>query len=169
MARNIARENVQTHFVFASDVELFPTPNFIPKFLEMLRKNPDLVPTVEKRQVFVLPVFEIYEDQKVPKTKTRLLEMQKNETAFLFHEKLCRPCHKVIEGDRWLKTEETEGLGVFSSGKRQGKYKSWEPFYISTNFEPSFDERLTWEGQNNKLIQVFRRFSKFLCFIIFFL
>lgn len=36
VARNVARESVQTHFVFASDIELYPPNNFIQKFLNMV-------------------------------------------------------------------------------------------------------------------------------------
>ncbi len=37
VARNIARESANTYFVFASDIELYPSPNTIPSFLEMIR------------------------------------------------------------------------------------------------------------------------------------
>ena len=44
-------------------------------------------------------------------------------------------------------------LGVFSIGKRTGKFVHWEPFYIGTRLDPPFDERLSWEGQANKMTQ----------------
>ena len=34
--RNVARETAQTHFVFPSDIELYPSPGTIPSFLEMV-------------------------------------------------------------------------------------------------------------------------------------
>ena len=36
LARNIAREAALTHFVFASDIELYPSPNLVDNFLEMI-------------------------------------------------------------------------------------------------------------------------------------
>lgn len=60
----------------------------------------------------------------------------------------------MINIEKWLKKEETKELAVIASGKRLGKYKNWEPFYIGTKDDPVFDERLTWEGQSNKMTQV---------------
>ncbi|CAH0553655.1 unnamed protein product [Brassicogethes aeneus] len=150
VARNIARDAAQTHFVFPSDIELYPTPNFIEKFLTFVNKNPKLFDKNEKN-VFVLPVFEMKEGYEIPTTKTVLQTMIKNKTAFLFHKNICTSCHKVIDGDGWLKEPETQGVNVFSVGKRQGKQSMWEPFYVCTHKEPLFDERLTWEGQGNKM------------------
>lgn len=150
VARNIAKETTQTHFILTSDIELYPTRHLIPKFLTMVANYTNLTQNV----VFALPLYEIPADQRIPETKTELQEMILNNTAFIFHKNLCLPCHRVPEGERWEIHRETEGLDVFSSGKRVGKYKFWEPFYIGTNQDPFFDERLTWEGQSNKMTQV---------------
>lgn len=48
VGRNVAREMAQTYYILASDIELYPSPNIITQFLEMiadnsgplLRKNP---------------------------------------------------------------------------------------------------------------------------------
>lgn len=80
--------------------------------------------------------------------------MFKNNQAFLFHSDICPQCHQVIDGDEWMEAQETKTLDIFTVGKRLGKYKSWEAFYVGTGKEPSFDERLTWEGQSNKMTQV---------------
>jgi hypothetical protein len=39
VARNVAREMSTTHYVLPSDIELYPNPNLIPDFLEMIRLN----------------------------------------------------------------------------------------------------------------------------------
>lgn len=64
MARNIAKISSQTHLTFPSDIELYPTRNFIKKFLTFILNNPFYL---EKgsRNVFVLPVFEILEGYEV--------------------------------------------------------------------------------------------------------
>ncbi|CAH1132186.1 unnamed protein product [Ceutorhynchus assimilis] len=154
VARNIAKLGAQTYFVFPSDIELYPTKNFIPLFMKFWKENPELF-TPESRNVFVLPIFEILANETVPENKTQLMAMLATKTAQLFHEGVCTRCHKVIESDKWVAAPETEGLGVFSVGKRIGPHIVWEPFYVCTQKEPLWDERMTWEGQNNKMVQAF--------------
>ena len=38
--------------------------------------------------------------------------------------------------------------------QRIGEFSEWEPIYIGTHLEPLFDERLSWEGHNDKRVQV---------------
>lgn len=64
MARNIAKVNTQTHFVFPSDIELYPTRNYINDFFEFVRRNPKYTER-GSRNVYVLPVFEIFEANQV--------------------------------------------------------------------------------------------------------
>ncbi|RXG54212.1 Beta-1,4-glucuronyltransferase 1 [Armadillidium vulgare] len=40
-------------------------------------------------------------------------------------------------------------------GSRTKSFSSWEPFYIGTNAEPIFDERLSSEGRANKMTQAY--------------
>merc|ERR1740123_603864 len=56
VARNVARQTVSTHYVFPSDIELYPSPNLIPTFLEMIRQNG---PQLQKNnpRVFVNSIF----------------------------------------------------------------------------------------------------------------
>lgn len=42
-ARNLARKQSQTHFVFANDVELFPSPNLVEEFFKMIVRNPSVL------------------------------------------------------------------------------------------------------------------------------
>ncbi|KAJ8952955.1 hypothetical protein NQ318_006572 [Aromia moschata] len=154
VARNIAKLSTQTYFVFPWDIELYPTKNFIQKFFNFVKAHPDLV-LKEQNNVFVLPIFEVLKDQNVPENKTQLQEMFQKKQAFLFHQSVCSPCHKVPKGDKWLEANETEGLDVFSMGKREGSNAIWEPFFICTQKEPLWDERLNWEGQGNKMSQVY--------------
>ena len=39
IGRNVAREAALTHFVFPCDIELYPNPNFVDNFFEMLIKD----------------------------------------------------------------------------------------------------------------------------------
>lgn len=39
VGRNIARDAAMTHFLLASDIELYPNPGLVRKFLEMIARN----------------------------------------------------------------------------------------------------------------------------------
>lgn len=39
VGRNIARDSSLTHFILASDIELYPNPGLVKKFLEMIARN----------------------------------------------------------------------------------------------------------------------------------
>lgn len=39
VGRNIARDAALTHYILASDVELYPNPNLVKRFLEMIARN----------------------------------------------------------------------------------------------------------------------------------
>jgi hypothetical protein len=39
VGRNIARDAALTHFILASDIELYPNPGLVHKFLEMIARN----------------------------------------------------------------------------------------------------------------------------------
>lgn len=153
VARNIARTAAQTHFVFPSDIELYPTTNFIPKFLAFIKEHSDYAEK-DAKKVFVLPIFEVLANLQVPENKTHLYSMFQEKKAFRFHQNVCSPCHKIPREDEWLSAEESSNLNVFDVTKRQGAYHIWEPFFVSTQREPLWDERLNWEGQGNKMSQV---------------
>lgn len=79
--------------------------------------------------------------------------MIKAKRAQPFHAKLCRTCHSIPKQLEWLNTSETSEMDIFSQTKRLKEHRYWEPFYIGTNKDPYFDERISWEGQSNKRIQ----------------
>ncbi|KAL7642901.1 UNVERIFIED_CONTAM: hypothetical protein RMT77_006190 [Armadillidium vulgare] len=153
VGRNIARMNAATYFVFASDIELYPSINVIPEFLKMIEKS-DYTDSLNKR-VFVLPIFEVKKDQKVPKKKNELLSMLRKKDAIWFHAKRCKACHLPPGSEEWKKSERNSGLSVMKIGSRTESFRSWEPFYIGTNDEPIFDERLSSEGRANKMTQAY--------------
>lgn len=119
----------------------------------MITTNPQYLSS-DNVNVFVIPVFEITERSEVPSNKTELQTMLKNETAQPFHMKLCRSCHDIPRMNEWIELEESDGFHVFTVANRKRKQAFWEPFYVGTQKEPLFDERLTWEGQKSKMIQV---------------
>lgn len=153
IARNIARITAQTHFIFPSDIELFPSPNLIEKFLAFVEHNRKLF-EASSRKVFVLNAFEILQNETIPANKTALQAMLKSKKAEWFHKRICELCHKISNQSKWAELEEQNELIIFATIKRLGKLKKWEPFYIGTHLDPFFDERFTWEGRSDKMVQV---------------
>lgn len=153
VARNIAREMATTHYVFPSDIELYPNPNLIPDFLDMIRLNDSMLQRPAPK-VFVLPVFEVEANvTELPTNKHDLISMLQSGSAISFHKYICELCHRVPKYDEWLKAPMHPGLRAFHVGKRYGYQAHWEPFYIGTQFEPIYEERLTWEGRSDKMTQ----------------
>lgn len=158
VGRNIARRAVNTHFILACDIELYPSLGLIEQFLDMVHRNKSVLALGpnQRSRVYPLPVFEIQEKERVPDDKLELLALLQRGRAQLFHARVCETCHKVPGYQNWINhtTRITNELELFSMTLRQDKFRHWEPFYISDNTEPIFDERVTWEGQSNKRIQV---------------
>ncbi|KAJ2946527.1 hypothetical protein O0L34_g12581 [Tuta absoluta] len=153
VARNIARDAALTHFVLPSDIELYPSPNLIPKFLNMIARNEGPLPTRTNPRVFPLTLFEVAANAKVPSTKTELLHMLSTKTAIPFHKFVCPSCHNIPQAQQWMNAKETNQMSVFHVGKRRGKHVNWEPIYIGTHQDPYYDERLSWEGKKDKMTQ----------------
>ncbi|XP_069162819.1 beta-1,4-glucuronyltransferase 1-like [Procambarus clarkii] len=153
VARNIARLAARTYFVFPADVELYPSVDFIPDFLTMLKK-PDVSNTTFPR-VFVFSVFEVKENISIPETKNELLGLLHKGDAAPFHKNVCPACHSIPGSQEWLEAPVKPGMTVFQIGKRTPPFQSWEPFFVGTNLDPLYDERLTWEGKSDKMTQAY--------------
>ncbi|XP_063587925.1 beta-1,4-glucuronyltransferase 1-like isoform X1 [Penaeus indicus] len=153
VARNTARQAVQTYFVLPSDVELYPSVNFIPEFFKMLKK-PDVSNSTNPR-VYVFSIFEVRDNVTAPETKADLQRMLKKGDAIPFHKNVCAKCHNVPMSKEWIAAPLQPGMSVFHVGKRQPPYHKWEPIYVGTNKEPLYDERLSWEGKSDKMTQMY--------------
>ncbi|XP_067620572.1 beta-1,4-glucuronyltransferase 1 [Eurosta solidaginis] len=152
VGRNIARDAALTHFILASDIELYPNPGLVRKFLEMIARNEAYLQRKSPR-VFPIHLFEVEANATVPRDKTELLEFLRVGKAIPFHKRVCASCHGIPQSKEWLAANETEDLGVFHIGKRTGYYRHWEPIYIGTHADPHYDERLSWEGKSDKMTQ----------------
>lgn len=64
VGRNIARESALTHFVLASDIELYPSPLLAERFLNMIARNKPPLNGTNPR-VFPLSIFEVEGNQTV--------------------------------------------------------------------------------------------------------
>lgn len=155
VARNVARLSAATHFVFPSDIELYPSPNLINDFLSMVKRNPKELQRKQPR-VFVNSIFEIAANHSLPNNKAELVTLLNSNTVIPFHKTVCPQCHKIPKAIEWPAAEIKPGMNVFYVGKRMKPFQHWEPIYIGTNQEPLYDERLSWEGRSDKMAQGFK-------------
>ena len=155
IARNVARATAATHFVFPSDIELYPSPNLIKDFLAMIRRNDAQLQGTSPR-VFVNSIFEIAENHSLPNNKSHLVELLESKVVIPFHQAVCPQCHNIPLAGEWQRAEIKPGMDIFHVGKRVYPHHHWEPIYIGTNEEPWYDERLTWEGRADKMAQGFK-------------
>lgn len=105
--------------------------------------------------MFVLPIFEVAENQKVPENKTELLELFQENLVIWFHFKICPTCHSIPNASEWINASDDGEMKVMTTCKRTKKFDHWEPIYVGTNSEPFYDERLSWEGKSDKMTQAY--------------
>ncbi|KAL4706828.1 hypothetical protein ACJJTC_010062 [Scirpophaga incertulas] len=153
VARNIARDSALTHFILPSDIELYPSPNLVPRFLNMIARNEKPLNTSTNPRVFPISIFEVDAKFQVPSTKTELQKMLAKKTAIPFHKYVCPDCHNIPQRQQWISAPETNQMGVFYVGKRRGSFVHWEPIFIGTHEDPHYDDRLSWEGKKDKMTQ----------------
>jgi len=85
VCRNVARLNAGTNYVFASDIELYPSVGIVSAFLELLdREKRGLVRMIHKSNphVYVLPVFEVEAEVEPPLNKSELRALFKKGNCF---------------------------------------------------------------------------------------
>lgn len=104
--------------------------------------------------MFVFPIFEVAGDEKPPETKKELLTLYDAKKAFWFHYKICPTCHEIPYSKQWLKDNE-KYMKIASRNKRTGAFNHWEPLYVGSKNDPSYDERLNWEGKSDKMTQAY--------------
>ncbi|RWS06097.1 N-acetyllactosaminide beta-1:3-N-acetylglucosaminyltransferase-like protein [Dinothrombium tinctorium] len=159
VARNVARLSARTKYILVSDIELYPSINIIPMFLDLLKnERNDLIKNVKINvpHVYVLPIFEVKSGFSAPHTKAELLKMIEEENAIFFHKWICSSCQNFPGREKWIRTLPLKNtLNVLTSAKRVSSLLYWEPLYIGTNAEPLYEERLSWEGKMDKMSQVY--------------
>ena len=86
----------------------------------------------------------------------------KDETVIPFHKRLCERCHAIPGAEKWMKDSFRDDIShITEIGKRMWNYERWEPIFIGTNMEPLYDERLSWEGRQDKMTQVISQKKQF--------
>ncbi|XP_037959354.1 beta-1,4-glucuronyltransferase 1-like [Teleopsis dalmanni] len=154
VGRNIARDAALTHFILASDMEMYPSMVLVNKFLKMIARNETYLQRTAPR-VFPLPIFKVETNSAVPRNKTELQEMLRTSKAIPFQESGGASCHRMPKSKEWMVANETEELNVFYIGKRINYFVNWEPVHIGTHADPHYDERISWEGKCDKVTQAY--------------
>ncbi|XP_042881390.1 beta-1,4-glucuronyltransferase 1-like isoform X2 [Penaeus japonicus] len=156
VARNVARTAAPTWFVLPSDVELYPSADLAQQFVAMMARvgaGQDKKVAGAWPRVFVVPVFEVA--SVVPENKEELVRQYQRSDAVYFHRHVCAHCQRFPALNDWIRQPGKPGLiQAFSVVKRQYPYHRWEPIYICTKDEPLYDERLSWEGLQDKMTQM---------------
>ncbi|XP_069955739.1 beta-1,4-glucuronyltransferase 1 [Cherax quadricarinatus] len=153
VARNTARLAAKTYFVLPSDIELYPSINFIPDFFEMMEKK-DWSSTTKPR-VYVLLSYDIKNNSSLPSTKNDLRHLVLTGEAHPLYIPSSSTSHTNYFPQDWINRPGNSDMSVIQVGEIGSQYSRWEPVYVGTNAEPLYDERLYWEGKKDRMIQMY--------------
>ncbi|KAJ8969420.1 hypothetical protein NQ314_001761 [Rhamnusium bicolor] len=149
--RNAARTASITENVLVSDIQLMPSEGLAVKFWEMMEafKFTDC-----PNRVFVLPIFEVESTEEIPRTKKQLLHLIKDTKAVYFHKLVCSHCQKFPGIEAWMETDPEDVVKPLLTSRREIPFHRWEPIYIGTKNDPLYNEKLSWEGLQDKMLQM---------------
>ena len=107
----MARNAVSTRFIFASDVELYPSPKLAENFERFVEKSS---PNSTKI-VYVVPAFEVDVSvrDRLPKSHRDLIELYSSNKSVYFHAKTCKQCQKFPKLKQWIKKKIEPGQHKF--------------------------------------------------------
>ncbi|RWS05376.1 beta-1:4-glucuronyltransferase 1-like protein [Dinothrombium tinctorium] len=149
LLRNVGRRNALSDFVFVTDIDLIPSSKLREQFVEFASENKLFEDTLkEDKTVYVVPVYEMKEESfklNLPKEKTELLRSIETMEARPFYFELCWKCHKYTDYEAWQREPQRAKLAALFEVLWQDP---WEPFYISRNNVPLYDERFRQYGFN---------------------
>jgi len=126
-ARNVARTSAVSRYVLSSDVELFPSPNLATNFEKFIKNKK----TVRSKLVYVVPTFEIdtSESDRLPKSRSELVQFYKIGKVVYFHTLICKQCQKFPKLIDWIEKNIKPGKNMFYHNKLFSRF--WEKFIIS--------------------------------------
>lgn len=159
LLRNVGRRNALTEYSFVVDIDLVPNDRLYEQFYEFaLQNNLFSEPQKKEKVVYVVPAYEVNTvddntvDNKletlndlIPKDKRDLLAMIESMNARPFYIELCWKCQKYTDYDNWQKQSIATPFGILFEVLWRDP---WEPFYISANSVPLYDERFRQYGFN---------------------
>lgn len=150
LLRNIGRRYAGTEWTLVTDIDMVPSIGLRESFLHFVTTGSH----VQQKLVYVLPAYEVPEqltDSLIPGTKRQLLDMIERLDARPFYMELCWKCQKVTGYAEWehMQAEDQppnqDQLSILHTVRWRDP---WEPFYISRNDVPFYDERFRRYGFN---------------------
>ncbi|CAG0887657.1 unnamed protein product [Darwinula stevensoni] len=145
LLRNVGRRAARTEFVFVIDVDLIPCPGMRGKFVQFAQRERLFSREMAKHKIaYVVPVFEAVSG--LPNTRN------KSELLRLWDEGKIRPFYSntrsiVVQFNtdfqRWRKLTKKEEISV---GYEIPWKPAYEPYLITRNSAPFFDERFRQFG-----------------------
>ncbi|XP_054162377.1 xylosyl- and glucuronyltransferase LARGE2s-like [Oppia nitens] len=141
--RNIAIKHVKTKFMFISDADFQPCPQFNQRFLSIYLNN-----KYKSKTLFIIPAFEYLEapqkDDPIPKNKEELMQLIHRQTPIVqpFRQFESSDAHRLTNYWKWYYATDTYPVMAF-----QDKYEPYIVVEKTDNF-PEFDERLKNYGMN---------------------
>ncbi|XP_063988034.1 beta-1,4-glucuronyltransferase 1-like [Diachasmimorpha longicaudata] len=149
VARNVARSLAPTSRVLVSDIELLPSDKLASGFLHMIHGRPP-----QSALIFVVPVFEIEENERPPKTKRELMTAVRSGVAIYFHKYVCAHCQKFPGITKWMLRPDPGRVKPLVVTKREYPHHRWEPIFIGSQEDPLYNEDMSWEGRQDKMVQM---------------
>ena len=149
LLRNVDRRYAHTDLTFVTDIDMVPSVGLRDAFIAFWSEAGNSVG--EDKLVYVVPAYEIAADVKeedIPADKRQLLDRVRKQEARPFYMELCWKCQKVTGYAAWEAHDDTSPLLRLSTLHRVQWRDPWEPFFISRNDVPLYDERFTQYGFN---------------------
>lgn len=149
LLRNVARRNSLTQFIFVTDIDLVPNHNLDRDFIEFAIENRLFEEeTKDEKTVYVVPSYEIDSSlvpDHIPQDKRELMLAVNSGYVRPFYYELCWKCQKYTDYEAWQKEPQSNKLNILFE---VFWHDPWEPFYISRNTVPMYDERFRQYGFN---------------------
>jgi len=146
LLRNVARRASTSEFVIVIDVDMVPNEHLRQDF-NLFAVQHGLFNKQQRydKTVFVVPAFEAKENVEAPSSKAQLLSLVETGEIRPFYSQLCWKCQAPTNYELWL----NEPPGAAMAPLFDVLWKDpWEPFYISSNNVPLYDERFKQYGFN---------------------
>ncbi|XP_060711323.1 beta-1,4-glucuronyltransferase 1 [Hemiscyllium ocellatum] len=155
LLRNAARRALPSRHVLVIDVDMLPSAGLHPGFLRLLGRPEEGRPGAG-RTVYVVPALEMRHTRRLPQHKAELQQLYQVAEVRPFYAELCPRCQAPTNYSRWINlpaaataTTSTSSTGpALRVAYTQEWTDPWEPFYISRNTVPPYDERFEQYGFN---------------------
>ncbi|VVC38247.1 Hypothetical protein CINCED_3A014207 [Cinara cedri] len=149
--RNLARYNCQTHYSLVVDIDIIPSVNSAILLNNFLSERPKCL-----KCVYVLPTYEIHKSAAQPKNVSELIKLKSAGLARYFHVEIFKLNQMPTNFIMFEKN--SKKYNTLHISHKVPKYQLYyEPFYISLNNVPSYDERFIGYGytRNSQVYEMF--------------